>query len=47
VPPSVGERLAQEIPGATLDVIPDGRHFVPEESPEAVAESVARLLARE
>jgi len=44
---SVGERLKQDIPGATLDVLPDGRHFLPEESPEAVSEVIARLLARD
>jgi len=47
IAPSVAERLAQDIPGATLDLIPDGRHFVPEESPEAVADVITRLLARE
>jgi pimeloyl-ACP methyl ester carboxylesterase len=44
---SVGERLKQDIPGATLDVLPDSRHFLPEESPEAVADVVTKLLARE
>jgi pimeloyl-ACP methyl ester carboxylesterase len=45
--PSVGERLKQDIPGATLDVLPDSRHFLPEESPEAVADVIAKLLARD
>lgn len=44
---ATAERLAQEIPGASIDVIADGRHFIPEESPEAVADAIARLLARE
>jgi 2-hydroxymuconate-semialdehyde hydrolase len=47
VTPDVAERLRQDVPGATLDIIADGRHFVPEESPEAVADVVASLLARE
>jgi pimeloyl-ACP methyl ester carboxylesterase len=44
---SVAERLAQDIPRATLDVLPDSRHFLPEESPEALSEVIAKLLARE
>ena len=44
---SVAERLKQDIPGATLDVIPDSRHFLPEESPEALADVLSKLLARE
>jgi pimeloyl-ACP methyl ester carboxylesterase len=47
LPPAVAERLRDDIPRATLDVIADGRHFLPEESPEAVAGVVARLLERE
>jgi pimeloyl-ACP methyl ester carboxylesterase len=47
IPPAVAERLRDDVPGATLDVIADGRHFLPEESPEAVAGVVARLLERE
>lgn len=46
VPPAVGERLVADIPEATLAVIADGRHFLPEEAPRAVADAVARLLAR-
>jgi pimeloyl-ACP methyl ester carboxylesterase len=47
IPLATAERLRVDVPGATLDVVPDARHFVPEESPEAVAGVVARLLARE
>jgi pimeloyl-ACP methyl ester carboxylesterase len=47
LPPAVAERLAGDIPGATLDVLPDGRHYLPEEQPRAVADAVARLLARD
>jgi pimeloyl-ACP methyl ester carboxylesterase len=47
LPIAVAERLRDDIPRATLDVVPDARHFIPEESPEAVAGVVARLLERE
>ena len=47
LPPAVAERLAGDIPGATLDVLPDGRHFLPEEQPRAVADAIGRLLARD
>jgi pimeloyl-ACP methyl ester carboxylesterase len=47
LPPAVAERLAGDIPGATLDVIADGRHFLPEEHPRAVADAITRLLARD
>jgi pimeloyl-ACP methyl ester carboxylesterase len=47
LPPAVAERLAADIPGATLEVLPDGRHYLPEEQPRAVADAIARLLARE
>lgn len=45
--PSVAERLAADIPGAALEVVPDGRHFLPEDAPRVVADAVARLLTRE
>ncbi len=44
IPLWVGKRLQQAIPGATLDVVPDGRHFTPEESPRQVADVIARLI---
>jgi pimeloyl-ACP methyl ester carboxylesterase len=47
LPPAVGERLAADIPGAVLEVVPDARHFLPEDAPHAVADAIARLLARE
>jgi pimeloyl-ACP methyl ester carboxylesterase len=43
---SIARRLESEIPGATLEVLPDGRHFTPEESPERVAEVIGELLKR-
>jgi pimeloyl-ACP methyl ester carboxylesterase len=41
-----GERLREAIPGATLDVIADARHFTPEDAPARVASAVAELLRR-
>lgn len=46
LPVSIGRRLQSMIPGATLDVVPDMRHFTPEEAPEKVADVLANLLAR-
>jgi pimeloyl-ACP methyl ester carboxylesterase len=46
LPPSVGRRLCDSIPGATLEVLPDVRHFTPEEAPEKVAAVVSELLRR-
>jgi pimeloyl-ACP methyl ester carboxylesterase len=43
---TLGERLREAIPGATLDVIPDAGHFSPEDAPALVAAAVERLLAR-
>lgn len=46
LPLAVGRRLQQAIPGATIEVLPDGRHYTPEEAPRAIADVVARLLLR-
>lgn len=46
LPLDIGQRLANAIPGATLDVVPDIRHFTPEEAPERVAGALAHLLSR-
>lgn len=43
---SVAERLHAEIPGSTLVVIPNVRHFVPEVAPQRVADLLADLVAR-
>jgi pimeloyl-ACP methyl ester carboxylesterase len=43
---TIGRRLAEAIPGATLDVVPDIRHFTPDEAPERVAEALSHLLSR-
>lgn len=46
LPVVVGERLRAAIPGATLDVLPSARHFVPEDTPAALSAVLAHLLAR-
>ena len=46
LPASLGARLREAIPGATLDVVPDVRHFTPEEAPQRVAEALEKLLVR-
>jgi pimeloyl-ACP methyl ester carboxylesterase len=47
LPATIGRRLQEAIPGATLDVIADARHFTPEESPEHVARAIGALLSRQ
>ena len=42
----LGRRLADAIPGATLEVVPGVRHFTPEDAPRPVADGIAALLAR-
>lgn len=46
LPAALGRRLANAIPGSTLEIIPGARHFVPEESPSQVAAAIGKLLAR-
>lgn len=46
LPVTLGQRLAGTIPSATLEVVPDAGHFLPEEAPERVARSITALLAR-
>lgn len=41
-----GRSLARQIPSASFDVIDDGHHFTPEETPRQVADSIASLLRR-
>lgn len=47
LPVELGRRLQAALPHATLDVVPGGRHFLPEEHPERVAEVLGALLARQ
>ena len=46
LPVRIATRLQNAIPAATLDVIEDGRHFIPEEAPQQVAAAIATLLRR-
>lgn len=46
LPLSLGRRLAGAIPGATFDVVPGARHFLPEDAPRQVADALAALFAR-
>jgi pimeloyl-ACP methyl ester carboxylesterase len=43
---AVGERLRNAIPGATLDVVPSARHYLPEDTPAALSAVLGHLLAR-
>jgi pimeloyl-ACP methyl ester carboxylesterase len=45
--PHVAKQLHEAIPGSSLDVIPDVRHFTPEESPEAISTILEQWLQRE
>ena len=45
LPLSVGERLRDTIPGATLEVIAGARHFSPDDAPAHVAAAIGRLLS--
>lgn len=47
LPVALAERLQAAIPGATLDVIPRARHFIPEECPVRVGDAIRELLRRE
>lgn len=46
VPVAVSRRLQAAIPGATLEVIGPGAHFLPLDAPDRVAAAVAALLVR-
>lgn len=42
----LGSRLAAAIPTATFDIVPDSRHFIPEDAPREVAHVIQDLLKR-
>ncbi len=42
----LGSRLAAAIPRATFDIVPDSRHFIPEDAPREVANVIGDLLKR-
>jgi pimeloyl-ACP methyl ester carboxylesterase len=46
LPVLLGRRLAASIPGATFTLLPEGRHFTPEECPRPIAEGLRILLER-
>ncbi len=46
LPVALGRRLADAIPGATLDVVPGARHFLPEDRPRQVTDVLATLFTR-
>lgn len=46
LPPSIARRLHDAIPDSTLDIIPDVRHFTPEEAPETISGILTRWLER-
>jgi 3-oxoadipate enol-lactonase len=45
-PVSMAEALRDAMPGATLQVIPKGRHLTPVQCPDVVAEAIAELAQR-
>ena len=46
MPLEVGRQLQAAVPGASLTIIDDARHFTPEETPRPVADVLADLLRR-
>ena len=46
LPSTLGRRLHATIPGSTLEILPDVRHFLPEEAPEKLAATLTELLGR-
>jgi pimeloyl-ACP methyl ester carboxylesterase len=46
LPATLGDRLRAAIPGSTLEIVPDAKHFLPEESAHRVASAVGKLLSR-
>lgn len=46
LPVALGRRLHEAIAGSTFDIVPDARHFVPEEAPKRLAQLVTALLDR-
>ena len=46
LPIALGRRLQVAISGSTLDVVPNGSHFTPEDAPARVGDALRALLAR-
>jgi pimeloyl-ACP methyl ester carboxylesterase len=45
LPVELAHRLHGAIPRSTIEIVPEARHFLPEESPHVVAAAIARLLS--
>ena len=45
-PVAMSQEIARLIPGTQLNVLPDVRHYTPVEAPRAVAQCIARVMAR-
>ena len=46
LPLALGKRLQEEIPGATLDIVPNGSHYIPEDVPARIGDALTTLLGR-
>jgi pimeloyl-ACP methyl ester carboxylesterase len=46
LPADLGRRLQQAIPSSTLQFVPSGRHFLPEDAPAKIGDALTELLAR-
>jgi pimeloyl-ACP methyl ester carboxylesterase len=46
LPSELGERLRETISGSTLEILPTGSHFLPEDAPARVGDVLKALLAR-
>jgi pimeloyl-ACP methyl ester carboxylesterase len=46
LPTPIARQLHEAIPASTLDIVPDVRHFTPEEAPETISDILTRWLAR-
>jgi len=46
MPLDVGRALQASIADATLQILPDRRHYTPEEAPRQIADAIAELLTR-
>ena len=45
LPVQLAQRLHDAIRGSTLEIVPEARHFLPEESAHTVAAAISRLVA--
>ncbi|MDP0926611.1 alpha/beta fold hydrolase [Paracoccus onubensis] len=45
-PPAMAQAMADAIPGATMEILPDMRHFTPLEAPEVIADALTGLGQR-